>query len=195
MKEEQIIESARELFYKYGFKRVSMDEIANNARVTKKTVYSYFTNKEELLKFFVTEEIQNMKKIVEEIEKENLPYFDNVHKVLCELLKYKKSRNFLNIILEEAESFKNPVVIENLKSVDETIRCYIEDKINYAEKQGYIEVPSAKVTAFLVYRLYLSLIMDFNDENFDEEIIADNIIKIIRNGIERKDNNNENQTT
>ena len=34
MKEEQIIESARFFFNKYGYKRVSMDEIAKSAGVT-----------------------------------------------------------------------------------------------------------------------------------------------------------------
>jgi len=33
-----IINSARNLFSKYGYKKVSMDEIANDANVTKKTV-------------------------------------------------------------------------------------------------------------------------------------------------------------
>ena len=42
MKKEQIIESARELFTRYGYKKVSMNEIAEEAGVTKKTVYSYF---------------------------------------------------------------------------------------------------------------------------------------------------------
>ena len=36
MKEEQIIEAARDLFSTYGYKRVSMDEIAKKANVTKK---------------------------------------------------------------------------------------------------------------------------------------------------------------
>ena len=69
MKEEQIIEVARELFHKFGFKKVSMDEIAKEAGVTKKTIYRYFNSKEALLEYFIQEEIQNMKAIVEEVQK------------------------------------------------------------------------------------------------------------------------------
>ena len=61
MKEEQIIEAARDLFSTYGYKRVSMDEIAKRANVTKKTVYSYFKSKEELLKYCINDEIKKMK--------------------------------------------------------------------------------------------------------------------------------------
>ena len=64
LKKEQIIQSARELFHQFGFKKVSMDEIAQKAGVTKKTIYMYFDSKEDLLKYFIQEEIQNMEKIV-----------------------------------------------------------------------------------------------------------------------------------
>ena len=36
MKQEQIIQAARKLFNNFGYKRVSMDEIAKEAGVTKK---------------------------------------------------------------------------------------------------------------------------------------------------------------
>lgn len=36
MKQEQILKAAKELFTKYGFKKVSMDEIASETGVTKK---------------------------------------------------------------------------------------------------------------------------------------------------------------
>ena len=41
-KKEMIIQTARDLFTKFGYKKVSMDEIAREAKVTKKTIYSYF---------------------------------------------------------------------------------------------------------------------------------------------------------
>ena len=76
MKRDQVIEAARKLFHKFGFKKVSMDEIAKEAGVTKKTIYMYFGSKEELLKYFIQEEIKNMEKIVEEIEAKNLEFFE-----------------------------------------------------------------------------------------------------------------------
>ena len=64
MKKEKIIEASRNLFHQFGFKKVSMDEIAKEAGVTKKTIYMYFNSKEELLKYFINEEIKNMENIV-----------------------------------------------------------------------------------------------------------------------------------
>ena len=53
------------IFTKYGFKKVSMDEIASETGVTKKTVYSYFSSKEELLKDVIKEELQSIRKIID----------------------------------------------------------------------------------------------------------------------------------
>lgn len=45
----RILDQAYELFYRRGFARVGMDEIAEAARVTKRTVYYHFTSKDDLL--------------------------------------------------------------------------------------------------------------------------------------------------
>ena len=81
-KKEQIINSARELFKKFGYKKVSMDEIANASGVTKKTVYSYFKDKDELFAYFVKEELLNMKNIIDKQEKKGKTTFETFHNVI-----------------------------------------------------------------------------------------------------------------
>ena len=46
---EKIISKATELFLKLGFKSVTMDDIANEMCISKKTIYKYFCNKEILI--------------------------------------------------------------------------------------------------------------------------------------------------
>lgn len=47
-KEIKILESAREYFFRYGYKKTSMDDIAEAAGVAKGSLYNYFKNKEDL---------------------------------------------------------------------------------------------------------------------------------------------------
>ena len=84
MKDEQIIKSAKKLISKYGFKKVSMDEIANDAGVTKKTVYSYFSSKEELLNIIIKQELDKMKKELEKYEKETGDFMDYIKSKLVD---------------------------------------------------------------------------------------------------------------
>lgn len=46
---EKIIAKASPLFLKLGFKSVTMDDIANEMGISKKTIYKYFNNKELLI--------------------------------------------------------------------------------------------------------------------------------------------------
>ncbi len=59
---ERILVKAEELFLQYGIRSVSMDDIANNLGMSKKTLYQYFADKDELVDGVVEghiNEIQN----------------------------------------------------------------------------------------------------------------------------------------
>ena len=45
----EILEAAKELFCKYGFKRISIEDICNHAKVSRRTFYVYYENKTNLL--------------------------------------------------------------------------------------------------------------------------------------------------
>jgi len=46
---EEILEKAGDLFWRIGYKSVTMDDIANDMGISKKTIYKYFKNKEVLI--------------------------------------------------------------------------------------------------------------------------------------------------
>lgn len=186
MKKQQIIEAARKLFHKFGFKKVSMDEIALEANVTKKTIYMYFSSKEELLKYFIDEEINNMKQIIEEEESKNFDFMETVNNTIYKLLKYKKERNFINLISREAELLKNQTIVSNLRLIDNEIQEYIKEKLYVAKEKGDIYYEDLDVLAFLIYKMYIALILEWNDRELDEHVIANSISRILKYGL-RKD--------
>jgi len=50
---ELVVAEAKRLFYQHGFRRVTMDEIAVNLRMSKKTLYGLFPSKEDLVRAVV----------------------------------------------------------------------------------------------------------------------------------------------
>lgn len=46
----QILDKATEMYLTYGFKSVTMDDIANEMAISKKTIYQHFSNKTALVK-------------------------------------------------------------------------------------------------------------------------------------------------
>ena len=189
MKEEQILNAAKKLFTNYGFKKVSMDEIASEAGVTKKTVYTYFSSKEELLKYCIKEELQNMRKIIENVESKKLDFMETVHQVIYNLLKYKKNCKFLKMLFKESEILKNEQLKDNLKIVDKEIQNYIRKQLELAIQNDKIEVQNIDITTFLIYKMYIALMIDWNEDykKLDEKEIADNILHFLVNGLKRKE--------
>lgn len=54
MMKETILKKTGERFLKFGFKSVTMDDLANDLAISKKTIYKYFKNKHDLVEQTVT---------------------------------------------------------------------------------------------------------------------------------------------
>lgn len=182
-KKEQIIGSARDLFTKYGYKKVSMDEIAQASSVTKRTVYSYFKDKDELFDYFVMEELNKMKKIINDIEAENKNTFDTFHKIIYALIKYKKESIFLNVMENEKETLKTKSVILSSKKIDESIISFIKERLLLRIEQGEIKKVDVDLCAYMIYTLYVSIIFNYSSENLNEQDVSDTLSTILKDGL------------
>jgi AcrR family transcriptional regulator len=69
---KHIIEKASELYNQYGIKSVTMDDVARELGMSKKTLYKYVANKDDLVDHFVDFLTERRKCNVEEIKKQNL---------------------------------------------------------------------------------------------------------------------------
>lgn len=57
MQKDRILEGARELFFKGGIRSVTMDDIAKYLGISKKTVYVFFKDKDELVNALVNKKL------------------------------------------------------------------------------------------------------------------------------------------
>jgi AcrR family transcriptional regulator len=108
-----IVSTAKDLFWKYGFKRVSIEELCDHAKVSKMTFYKYFPNKIELAKtVFVRESEAGLKKF-RSILQEEIASTDKLKKIVQ--LKVEGSSDISNDFLQdfykdENEGLKNFVI-------------------------------------------------------------------------------------
>lgn len=68
---EKIIKKATEMFLKLGFKSVTMDDIACEMCISKKTIYKYFHNKEALIEEGTEAVHQHIQEMMQEIVAQN----------------------------------------------------------------------------------------------------------------------------
>src|SRR5688572_17225432 len=66
---ERLLEKTHELFHLYGIRRVTMDDIATGCGMSKKTIYQYFKDKDELVDATAETHIHHNKCLCEEHSK------------------------------------------------------------------------------------------------------------------------------
>lgn len=79
--EEKIIKDSKALFMKYGIKSVSMDDIAKQLGISKKTIYQYFSNKADLLSQVLQQHTSNEKCEFENIKEDSEDAIDEIVKM------------------------------------------------------------------------------------------------------------------
>lgn len=184
-KKDKVISSARELFSTYGYKKVSMDEIARKSGVTKKTIYTYFKDKNELLKYFVYEELENMRQLTDKIEAKELPYAEKIHEIICTLFDYKKNSKLLVAITRESEDITSKTAKECITMINNTIKETIEARLTKAIKAGDVKKCDVKLVAFIIYKFYVAVMFEWDIEEFpaNKETVAETLMNILKNGL------------
>ncbi len=81
-KQQQLIQTATELFSAHGFKRVTIDEICKTANVSKMTFYKYFKNKVVIAKAVLDFIYSQGKEIFYEMLKEDIPFSAKIENML-----------------------------------------------------------------------------------------------------------------
>ena len=66
---DRIIAKAREQFFRYGFKSVTMDDIANELGISKKTIYQHFEDKDDIVHQLMLSEMNQDKCDWDNLEK------------------------------------------------------------------------------------------------------------------------------
>ncbi|KGX92850.1 TetR family transcriptional regulator [Pontibacillus halophilus JSM 076056 = DSM 19796] len=171
-----IVEAARQSFAFFGYKATTVDQVAKQANVGKGTIYNFFKNKEELFQEIVSQLLIEMKEKAEAAMEDGRTYKENLHLALYELLEYRMKHQFTIKMLQEAREMGTPAVKEALTELEQATIQYITSKINEAVEHGEMVVSKPEVTAFVVVKLYISLIFDWEERH--EPLNKEEIMKI-----------------
>ena len=102
-KRSQIIATGKELFWKFGFKRVTIEEIAREAGVSKMTFYKYFPNKMKLAIVVLDEVFETSMENVRKLHDEHISPAETLKKILH--LKSEGTRNISEEFIKDLYSY------------------------------------------------------------------------------------------
>lgn len=148
-KVKQLVKTGKELFWKYGIKRVTVEEVCEEAKVSKMTFYKYFENKMDFVKFILEHVIDESMREYHDIMKMDIPFKEKVEKTLDLKLKGTTgiSEEFYNDYIGNA----SPDMVQFIhQQMNKSIGLIMKDYIQ-AQKQGHIR--SDIKPEFIIYFL------------------------------------------
>lgn len=196
---DRIIDKAGELFFQYGIRNISMDELASSLGISKRTIYEIFKDKEEILHSILVKQKEERN----EYFKEFLTDEYNVVEVFIKIIELNKKMPFSNMrFFQDIENYY-PKISKMLKEEVQKNNILLQEFLHNGIEQGYIrDNLNVEVAAFLVEestQIYIRVsyiekprfsfaeLFDTMMINFVRGISTEKGIKIIDSYLEKKE--------
>ena len=147
---KRILDKIRDLFFKRGFSRVTMDELASELGISKKTLYNHFSGKAEMLEL-----------VVQDIKRELTSGVDRI--LLQDELNFKEKLLAILAYIGKTLAHLEPAFLIDLKKsnpeISKEIEAYKREAafsrfsvlLDEGIKKGFVKQDVNKSMAVLVY--------------------------------------------
>jgi len=155
---ERIMVKTDELFMRYGIRSVSMDDIANTLGMSKKTLYQYYADKDELVDAVVDAHIQGIQSDCLDCRKEAK---DAVHEIFITMERIMSEFNNMNpMLVYDLEKFHFKAYQRFRQHKDKFLAQMIRENLEWGIKEELYR-PELNVDIISKFRLE-SMMIPFN---------------------------------
>lgn len=150
-KVEKVLAAGRQVFLRYGYKRTTMNDIAEAAKMSRPAVYLVFPSKEEIFAAVLKQALDDM---LEQI-RGGLPQFDNVpdkvafaFEIWCvQPYEMTLAAPDAKDLLESGYEYANAVVTEAFRQFEAVVAAVLEPAVR---AQANVALSAAQITHILV---------------------------------------------
>lgn len=160
-RKQLIIDAATKSFSLFGYKATTMDQVARLANVGKGTIYTFFKNKEELFDEIITTLIKEMREVADQSYDPSLSFHQNAHRVLYNILEFRIKHQLTIKLFQEEREIGTPAVMQVMKKMEQAVLGFMVERIKDAVEKGKIRPCNPEITAFVMVKLYIALIFDW----------------------------------
>lgn len=153
-----ILKTGAKLFLKYGLRSVSVDDICSSLRISKKTFYTYYSQKEELIEA-VLEDLECKKK------QKRMPFSTTsevgvIDKVIGFALNHVRNKNnqFVNFFFDLAKYYPE-IHKRQLQRRRESMKDDISDLLTKGKEEGVFraDINVDMMTEYLIVQLLMAM--------------------------------------
>lgn len=189
-KRAQILSLAKKRFERFGFNKTTVDEIARDAGISKRTLYQEFESKEKILEELLMFEALSVRKaILNQIGKIPNPA-EKLQAYIRLSNKYLEQNPFIVNVLNDASGFYAPFLKEKPHIIETGIEGIFISILTEGMVKGIFRKMDEKVVGHCLFLLFKGF--TYGRQNADQPIGASQLnefIQFILNGVGAKSSN------
>ena len=185
---EAIVNVARHIFSRFGFKKTTMDEIAIASRKGKSSIYYYFASKEEIFQAVVEKEAEILKQeLIKATNETDSPAQKLKMHVLIRMRTLDKLANFYSAIKDD--------YLGHLDFIEKIRKKYDQEEIQMMEsilvegvENGMFEIDDTSLAAIAIVTALkgMEIPLFWGVEEKDLESRLDHLIHILFHGVMKR---------
>lgn len=162
-KANKIIETGRDLFFKHGLHRITVEEICRTSGVSKKTFYNHFSNKYELAKKILDDINKKEMSVIEKHRSKSISFLEKITFMMEESIAnvWSSESTFYKEVYENCLELR-PFINEQIIRRQAELLNFIKEE----QKRGEIseEFPPGFIV-YLITDLMLQAVLDAKLDN------------------------------
>jgi AcrR family transcriptional regulator len=182
---EAIVNVARHIFSRFGFRKTTMDEIAIASKKGKSSIYYYFASKEEIFQAVVEKEALILRQeLLNAINEADSPANKLKAHVLIRMRTMEKLANFYSAIKDEYLSHLD--FIEKIrKKYDQEEILMMENILKEGVQNNIFEIDDTSLAAIAIVTALkgMEIPLFWGEEEHNIERRLDHLINILFNGV------------
>lgn len=186
---ESILQIAQDIFSKYGYKKTTLDDIANAVRKGKSSLYYYFESKEDLFQAVIIKEVEILKQALEKVVFRSLDPEEKLREyILTKLRTFRSLANLYNALENDvaAIGFIEDIKERNAKDEARMIKRILIEGV----RRDKFQIDDLNLTAMGITTAIKGLEMPLSTGSYHETdivISVDSFVRILCYGIMKRE--------
>lgn len=149
-----ILDKAKERAERFGFKKTTMDEISKDCKISKKTIYEHFADKDDMFRSLVTRECQRTSHMLFSQITDIPDPVEKITLLIKNSIAYFNRDHFITKVLREDELDYSLADRSYREIIDEEVISLIADIIRDGKKKGALRDVDEELTAYAGFKLF-----------------------------------------
>ena len=148
-----ILDKAKERMERFGFKKTTMDELSKDCKISKKTIYEKFADKEDMFRCLLLRECHKTIAVLFLQMGDISDPLERLVELTRNSIAYLNQDHFITRILKDGDLYVAFVNRKYHEIIDDEIICIIAQIIREGKEQGQFRDVNEKIIAYAGFKL------------------------------------------